>query len=355
MAVRIVTDSACDLPPHLESELHAWGVRTVPFIFHFGQETMVDKTLSMQEFLTRAMQVWPTTAAPAAGSYAQAYQEIVSAGDQALCLTITGRHSGAYNTAVLAAQDFGPDQVAVVDTRSLSMGEGLMALAAVRAARAGATLQEIVDQIKEMLGRIRFFIGLDTLDYVVRGGRASRVVGLVASILQLRPILSVADGELTLRDKPRSRSRCKERLLALAAQTMPAEALGVMHVAAEAEAHELAHSLSRLTGHPLETIPVMEVGMALATHAGPGGLGIAVVREPGPEERERRRTILGREIPRLELPRVELPHVDLPHVDLPHVDLPHIDLPKIDLPRIGRERKEDDTRHSEDEPEHKDQ
>jgi len=327
MAVRIVTDSSCDLPPHLENELHDWGVRTIPFIFHFGQETMVDKTMSMQAFLTRAMHVWPTTAAPAAGAYAEAYQEIVSAGDQALCVTITGRHSGAYNTAVLAAQDFGPDQVQVVDSRSLSLGEGLLTLAAVRAARAGASLQSIVEQLKEMIGRIRFYIGLDTLDYLVRGGRASRAAGIIASLLQLRPILSVEDGELTLKDRPRSRKRCKERLLALAAQTMPAEALGVMHVAAEAEAHELAHSLSSLTGHPLETIPVMEVGMALATHAGPGGLGIAVVREPGPEERERRRTILGREIPRLELPRV---------------DLPHIDLPKIDLPRIGREHKEDD-------------
>ena len=337
MAVRIVTDSSCDLPPQLESELRDWGVHVIPFIFHFGQETMVDKTMSMHEFLTRAMQVWPTTAAPAAGSYAEAYQEIVSAGDQALCLTITGRHSGAYNTAALAAQDFPADQVQVVDSRSLSLSEGLLALAAVRAARAGATLQEIVIILKEMIARIRFFIGLDTLDYIVRGGRASRFVGAIASLLQLRPILSVEDGELTLKEKPRSRNRCKDRLLALGAQSMPAEALGVMHVAAEAEAQELAQTLSRLTGHPLDTIPVMEVGMALATHAGPGGLGIAVVREPGPEERERRMTILGREIPRLELPRM-----DLPHVDLPHVDLPHIDLPRIDLPRIRRERKDED-------------
>ncbi|MGI6366930.1 MAG: DegV family protein [Anaerolineae bacterium] len=316
MVVRIVTDSACDLPPELERELHDWNVRTIPFVFHFGQESMVDKTMPMQTFLARALQQWPTTATPAYGLYASAFQEIVSAGDQALCITITGRHSGACDTARSAAREF-PGQVAVVDSRSLSLGEGFLALAAVRAARAQATLEQIVDTLQDMVSRIRFFIGLDTLDYVVRGGRASRMAGVVASILQLRPIITVEDGYLVLKDKPRTRRRCLERLLTLAEEILPADALGVMHAAAEDEAHALAQRLAEITGHPLEAIPVVEVGMALATHSGPGGIGIAAVRSIDSEDRERRFTILGRELPRFELPRVDLPHIELPHLPLP--------------------------------------
>jgi DegV family protein with EDD domain len=308
MAVRIVTDSGCDLPPELESELHDWNVHTIPFVFHFGLEACIDKTMSMETFLARAMQTWPTTAAPSVGAYASAYQEIVASGDQALCLTITGRHSAAYNAAVVAAQEYAADQVAVVDTRTLSVGEGFLALAAVRAARAGATLHDIVAMLQNMISRVRFFIGLDTLDYVVRGGRASRMAGLVASILSLRPILSVEDGELTLKDKPRSRTRCKERLLALAVECLPVESLGVIHAAAAREAAELADALARLTGFARPAIPVLEVGMALATHAGPGGLGIAAIRSPGLEEPERRR-IFGRELPHIEVPKVNLPRL----------------------------------------------
>ncbi|MFO7697446.1 MAG: DegV family protein [Anaerolineae bacterium] len=315
MAVRIVTDSGCDLPPELDSELRAWGVHTIPFVFNFGLEACEDKSMSMQAFLARALQTWPTTAAPSVGAYASAFQHILAAGDQALCLTITGRHSGTYNAARLAAEDFPPDQVAVVDTLSLSLGEGFLALAAVQAAQAGATLHEVVAILRDMIGRIHFFIGLDTLDYVVRGGRASRFVGAIASLLQLRPILSVEEGELTLRDKPRTRARCKQRLLAMAGECLPAVALGVMHAAAPDEAHELAESLASLSGAALSTIPVVEVGMALATHAGPGGLGIVAVSEPraegGPEGRF---TILGHE-----LPRINLPHIDLPHIDLPRI------------------------------------
>lgn len=315
MTVRIVTDSGCDLPPELDRELRAWDVQTIPFVFNFGLEACEDKSMSMQAFLARALKTWPTTAAPSVGACASAYQRIIAAGDQALCLTITGRHSGTYNAARLAAEDFPLDQVAVVDTRSLSTGEGLLALAAVQAARAGATLQEVVAILQDMIQRIHVFIGLDTLDFLVRGGRASRLVGAIASLLQLRPILSLEDGELTLREKPRSRARCKQRLLAMTAECLPAVALGVMHVAAADEAQELAVSLSSLSGVTLSAIPVVEVGMALATHAGPRGLGIVAISEPGTEAGPRGRlTIMGH----------ELPHIAPPHINLPHIDLPHI-------------------------------
>ncbi len=277
MGVRIVTDTSCDLPPDLEAELLANGVQMIPFVYHFGQETCLDKTMPMSEFLERAAQVWPTTAAPSAGAFAEAFRRVVSAGHQALCLTITGKHSATYNTAVLAAEEFGPDRITVVDSRNLSLPQGLLVLAAVRAAQAGAAMQEIVERVQDIKRRIHFYFALDTLDYLVKGGRASRMVGMLANLLRLRPILTLDDGELTLIEKPRQRSAAKARLVALAQACLPAETIGIMHVACADEAAQLAEEMARVSGIPVAQIPIAETGAALATHGGPGALGVAVI------------------------------------------------------------------------------
>lgn len=280
MGIKIVTDSSCDLPPALENELRASGVRVIPFLFHFGQETYRDKSMPMGEFLARASQQWPNTAAPPIGAFAEAFREIVREGHHALCITITGRHSATYNSALLAAQEFGPEHVTVVDSGLLSLAQGFLVLAAARAARAGANIREILDKIEELKRRIHFFFALDTLEYLVKGGRASRLVGLIASLLRLRPILTLVEGELTLLEKPRQRSVAIARLLALARAHLPAEILGIMHVDCPSEATELARASSAMSGIPFAEIPIVETGMALATHAGPRALGILVIARP---------------------------------------------------------------------------
>lgn len=277
MGVRVVTDTSCDLPPELEAEVLAAGTQMIPFSYHFGQETCLDKTMSIRAFLERAQQVWPTTAAPSAGVFARAVQRVLEAGHQALCITITGKHSATYNAAVLAAQQFAEGQVGVVDSRSLSLAQGLLVLTAVRAAQSGATLQEIVRRLEELKQRMCFYFALDTLDYLVKGGRASRLVGILANLLRLRPILTLDDGELTLIEKPRRRSAAKARLVALAQRCLPAETIGVMHVDCASEAAELAEEMARVSGVPREQIPIAETGAALATHSGPGALGVVVV------------------------------------------------------------------------------
>jgi DegV family protein with EDD domain len=121
MGVRIVTDTSCDLPPGLEKEIGELGVIIVPFHFRFGLEECEDKTISMQEFLARAERAWPTTSVPSSGAFAQAFRECVEAGDEVVCITITGNHSAVYSAAMLASQEFPPGQVTVVDSKSLSL------------------------------------------------------------------------------------------------------------------------------------------------------------------------------------------------------------------------------------------
>ncbi len=277
MGVRIISDTSCDLPPELEAEILASGTQLVPFLYHFGQEACTDRSMPMREFLERAQREWPTTAAPSVGTFAEAFRRIVEAGDQALCITITGKHSATFHTALLAAQQFEPGQVEVVDSQSISLVQGLLVLAAVRAARAGAAMHEIIAQLEDLKRRIGFYFALDTLDYLVKGGRASRLVGLLANLLRLRPILTLREGELTLLERPRQRSAAKARLLALAQACLPAEIIGVMHADCPDEAAQLAAEMAQMSNIPLEQIPIAETGAALATHSGPGALGVVVI------------------------------------------------------------------------------
>ncbi len=277
MAVRIVTDTSCDLPPDLEREIREIGVIIIPFTFRFGLEECQDKSISMEEFLARAAGNWPTTSIPSTGVFIQAFRECVEAGDDVVCITITGRHSATYSAAVTASQQFAPGQVTVVDSRSLSVGQGLLVLAAARAAREGKDPEGVVEAVADLRRRLRLFITLDTVEYLVRGGRASRLSGVMAALLRIRPILTLIDGELTVLDRPRGRKAAKQKLMELARGCLPAETIGVAHIACEEEAQALVSDLSLQTGYPEEEILLAETGMILATHGGPGTLGIVVV------------------------------------------------------------------------------
>lgn len=277
MGVRIVTDTSCDLSPELDREVKSLGTKMVPFLFHFGMETHADKSMAMREFLDRANRQWPTTAAPSSWAFGEAFREVIEGGDQVVCITITSRHSATYNAAVLASRDFAPDQVSVVDSLSLSFGQGLLVLLAARAAQAGATKEQILELIADTQRRLHVLIALDTVSYLVKGGRASRLMGALAGLLKLRPILTLRDGELTVIEKPRGREASKDRLLKLAHGLFPAQLVGVMHIAAEPEALEMADRIAAQTGYPREEIIVGETGMALAAHGGPGTLGIIIV------------------------------------------------------------------------------
>ena len=277
MGVRIVTDTSCDLPPSLEKELEELGVVIVPFLFRFGLEECEDKTIPMKEFLARAERTWPTTSVPSSGAFAQVFRDCVEAGDEVVCITITSNHSATYSAAALASQEFPAGQVTVVDSKTLSIAQGLLVLAAARAAQEGKSSQAVVETVKELKERLHLFITLDTVEYLVKGGRASRLTGIMAGLLRLRPILTVLDGELTLLEKPRGRKAAKRKLIELARGRFPAETVGVAHIACEEEAKELIPEIALQTGFPEDKILLAETGMVIATHGGPGTLGIVVV------------------------------------------------------------------------------
>jgi len=277
MSVRLVIDSSADLPPAQMQELADMGIPMVPLLLHFGMESIVDRTISMSEFLDRGARVWPTTAAPSVGAFAEAFRPFVEAGDQVICVTLTAQHSRSFQSATLASEQFPGEQVAVVDSENLSLGQGLVVLAAARAIQEGADMNGVLQTIYDVRRRVHLYIALDTVEYVVKGGRVSKLSGALATLLKIRPILTLQDGELKMVQKPRSHRMAMEQLVELAAASLPADLVGIGHVACPDWAEELAEAFVQRTGYPREQILSTEVGAIMATHGGPGVLGIGCI------------------------------------------------------------------------------
>ena len=275
--VRIVTDSGCDLPP---SVVEQFDMMVVPLIVRFGTDVSHDGQLSMRQFWERAAGPnRPQTSQPSVGAYEQVFEGLVGEGDQLLCLTITGKHSGAFNAARLAAQRFG-ESVVVFDSLSVSLGLGVQALAAAQAVVDGCTMAEILALLRDMRSRMRVMIVLDTLEYLRRGGRAHAFVAAadrMARVLNIKVIINVVEGELRLFGAARSFRRGLDRVLSLVEEMGPMEHLAVVHALNPEGAEEMADRLAARTRFDREGVRVAETGPVLATHAGPGVVGVLAV------------------------------------------------------------------------------
>ena len=272
--IRIVTDSSCDLARQL---VERFRIAVVPLVVHFGPEVHEDGELSVEEFWQKAAGPHhPQTSQPSVGTFEQIFERLVAQGKQVLCLTITGKHSGTFNSAHVAAQRFG-EAVQVFDSLSLSLGLGLQALAAARAAQAGRSMQEILALLEDLRARMRLTILLDTLENLRRGGRADGFIAVadrMARALNIKVIINVAEGQLRLLGAARSFKGGLRRMLNLVERLGPLEHLAVVHTRIQDTAEEMADRLAGRTGFPRERVWVRETGAVLACHAGAGVIGV---------------------------------------------------------------------------------
>lgn len=278
--IRIVTDSSCDLPRRLLERLK---IAVVPLVVRFGPEVYDDGELPVAEFWRKAAGPHhPQTSQPSVGKFEELFARLIAQGKQVLCLTVTGKHSGTFNAAHLAAQRFG-EAVQVFDSLSLSLGLGVQALAAAQAARAGRSMQEILALLEDIQDRMRLAIVLDTLENLRRGGRANGFISIVdrmTQALNIKAIINLVDGQLRLMGAARSFKGGVRRALSLVEGLGPLEHLAVVHARNRALAEEIADRLAELTGFPRERIWVQETGAVLGSHAGPGVVGVVAVSAP---------------------------------------------------------------------------
>jgi DegV family protein with EDD domain len=273
--VRIVTDSACDLTDDLV-KLH--DVVVVPLTIRFGTEEFEDRSeLSPEEFWHRCKGKGdlPETAAPPPGIFMAAFQRAAAEGaDAVLCLTISSKLSATYASAVTAAATFTQIPVRVVDTRSVTMGQGLMVIAAAEEAAAGASLDELVAASEERTSRTRVFGILGGLEFLQRGGRIGGAQALVGSLLSIKPVIVVKDGEVAEESKQRTRSRALNYLNIKVAGEAPLERLAVADGACDDIEDVLAGLKTIPQQHPLLSV---QLGPVVGSHTGPNTVGVCYI------------------------------------------------------------------------------
>ncbi|MDP8991771.1 MAG: DegV family protein [Actinomycetota bacterium] len=271
--VAVVTDSACDLPPELASR---HGIEVVPLTIRFGEEELVDRRdLTPRQFWDRlaSTEVLPETAAPAPGAFEDAYRRAASEGaDGVICVTLSAALSATYESAQVAAQAVeGTIPVRVVDSRAVTMAEGLMAVRAAELSAQGAGLDEVATEVEGMIARSRTFAALDTLENLRKGGRIGAAQAFLGSMLSVKPVIQVADGEVHPESRQRTRGRALRYLANKVREHQPVETLAVMH----GDAPDVDQMLDLLAPvHPREDILVGDVGAVIGTHAGPGVMGV---------------------------------------------------------------------------------
>ena len=273
--VRIVTDSACDLTDELVA---THNVIVVPLTIRFGEEELEDRRqLSPDDFWDwcRGKGDLPATAAPSPGSFVTAYQRAADEGAEAvLCLTLSSGVSGTFDSAVTAAESFTTVPVRVVDTRSLTMGQGLIVIAAAEEAAAGADLDTLVASTLDRIGRVRVYGVLGGLDFLQRGGRIGGAQALLGSLLSIKPVIQVKDGVVAEESKQRTRSRALAYLAAKVAGDTPLERLAVADGACDDITDVLTQISAIEVDHPLVSV---QLGPVVGSHTGPNTVGVCYI------------------------------------------------------------------------------
>jgi DegV family protein with EDD domain len=275
MPVKIVTDSCSDIT---QEEAKKLGIAVVPAYVHFGNEVYRDGVdIDCERFWEKlaTSSVHPCTAAPSPGDFTSVYEEIAKETSEIVSIHVTRKHSAMYDSAMVAkniAAEKGI-KIEVIDSRGVTLWQGLVAMAAAKAARDGGSLQQVVDKTHKTINQMHALALLDTLKYVIKGGRVGNTIFAVESKLSIKPLITLVNGEIRPAGLTRNRAKGINRLRAFIAKTDVNE-IAIVHSTAAEEAQGLADYARSLLPNIAPRID--RLGPALGVHAGPGALAIIV-------------------------------------------------------------------------------
>jgi DegV family protein with EDD domain len=282
--VAVLTDSTASIPEPMLAEL---DIRTVAYYIHRGQEVLRDLvTIQRDEFLNWLItaKVLPTTASPGPGDYFEAYKNLLEEGhDEIISIHMTSKGSGAYQAALVAQsmineQDPGV-HLEVIDTRNVSLCQGWMAIEAARAALAGLCLEEVVAKVKRMVPVTHMIQTADTLKYLYMGGRIGKATNLLGSLLNIKPLIGMEDGEIVPLGVARGRGHAYQAIADKVEATLGKGRARIAYV--HAGAKQEVERLRQLVECKVEMVEsfVSELSPALAVHSGPGTVGLCFLPE----------------------------------------------------------------------------
>ena len=274
----IVADSTCDMHPDF---LKKFNIRTVPLKVIFGDETRLQGIdITNQEFYQRLIDgEVPSTAAPSPKAFKEAIDKALEEYEEVLVFCIGNKLSATYSTAIMVTKQFYDDRVTVIDTNTLSITMSLIILPAARMIENGATKEEVLSFVYKTIPHTQVFGGAATLKYLHKGGRLSRASYLIGSLLHLKPLISVDDGQIVSPGKVRGEENLIDDMKKIShkiAEHHLSELVIVGHCANPEKAEEVASYLSQIPTAPKEIL-IWEIGPVIGAHLGPGTIGFVWV------------------------------------------------------------------------------
>lgn len=275
MTIRIVTDSACDLPIALAQQ---HSITIVPLSIRFGDDEFIDRQdLTTEQFWEKcaASPVLPETAAPSPGQFEAAFRQIAAEGASGIVvISLSSELSATMQSAEVAAKSLVETiPIRVIDSRSASMGQGLAAVACAKLAASGGTLEQVAELAIAHAGRTKVWAALDTLDALKKGGRIGGAKALLASALSIKPIIAIIDGKVAEGGRQRTRGKAIAFLIEKIRQAGPIESLAVL----QAQCLDTDILLDGLKEIYSGDIVVGDIGAVIGSHAGSGTIGVAFV------------------------------------------------------------------------------
>ena len=277
--IQLVTDSTSDIPLDVAKSM---GINIIPLYVHFGNDSYKDNIdISVDDFYEKLVsgKISPKTSQPTPADFAELYKTLIPQGP-VLSLHVSNKLSGTMNSAILGREEvlseFPDAQIEIVDTFLASVGLGLVSIETKKAIDEGSDFRSATELAKSLSSRTRIIVGLETLEYLVRGGRVGKAQGLVGSLLNLKPILQIIDGEVHPLEKVRTTRKSRARLLEIAIANKGKVSIAGVAVTTDTE---LANDISKTLKQDLNIsdIPTFRIGPVVGTHGGPGAIAIAFI------------------------------------------------------------------------------
>ncbi len=287
---RIFSDSSCDVPPSL---IEQYGITLVPFYVTFDQENYYKENIEITntEFYAQLTKggIFPKTSLPSVQDYMNCFTEAIEEGKDVLCVCLTQKFSGSYQSAVNAKnileEKYTEAKIVIVDSIQATAGQGLVVMQAAYMQQAGFTIEETVNRIEEIKETARIMFTVDTLEYLAKGGRIGKATSLAGTMLNLKPMIQLKDAELIPYSNVRGRKKALDKLLFMVEEYFKENNekyedydFCFANATSIEETEQVQKRVEELTGVKI-TYPVFQIGVTIGTYTGPGALGVCFIKK----------------------------------------------------------------------------